>query len=332
MAKVECICATCGKSFFVIPSRQKIAKYCGHECARVGGIKTVDRECLVCGQKFKAQLHEVNEGHGKYCSLICTQAARRNKISRNCLFCGDSFETYLNVIEKGNGKFCSKTCANSARTEKVECVCLTCGEKFLRKPGYIKRGLGKYCSKKCKRKDATKLTSVTRECAYCKTPFSTYPNKNKAGHGKYCSKGCFHNDTRKRVERRCEACDLPFQVRPNSTRKFCSLSCAYSKLSGENSPHYRGGSIGGYRGPNWTTQRKLAYERDGRKCQHCGVIKNKNGRKCSVHHIVKYRFYKELYGRYGYLPANDLLNLITLCDTCHAKAEHGKIPIQRPLL
>lgn len=213
-------------------------------------------------------------------------------------------------------------------------VCEVCKSAFSVRTEVVKRGKGRFCSKKC-RGIAMQKKKVACECFYCKTIFYLLPGNVNAGQGLYCSRECYFADIHEKrqvIETFCEVCGKSFYSYPSGKRKFCSSKCAYLKLRGENSPHYRGGNIGGYRGPNWYVQRKLAYTRDGGKCQHCGAKKNKNGRKCSVHHIVKYRFYKKLYGKYGYLPANDLLNLITLCDTCHTKAERGKIPIQRPLL
>jgi DEAD/DEAH box helicase domain-containing protein len=76
-------------------------------------------------------------------------------------------------------------------------------------------------------------------------------------------------------------------------------------------------------GPNWNGQRKLALERDGRRCRTCGASGEES--LLHVHHIRPFR-------EYGYAPgenenykfANQLDNLVTLCPSCHRRAEAGQ--------
>ncbi|MBP6016060.1 MAG: DEAD/DEAH box helicase [Candidatus Promineofilum sp.] len=76
-------------------------------------------------------------------------------------------------------------------------------------------------------------------------------------------------------------------------------------------------------GPNWQGQRKLALERDGRRCRTCGASADET--LLHIHHIRPFR-------EYGYLPgvnenyqiANHLDNLVTLCPSCHRRAELGQ--------
>lgn len=97
-------------------------------------------------------------------------------------------------------------------------------------------------------------------------------------------------------------------------------------------PLWRGGKYYSY-GLNWGIQHDLAYERDSGICQHCGLTEaqslKKFDKKNSVHHIVKRRFFRDRGEPVE--NANILTNLITLCSTCHTKAEHGKIPLQPKL-
>ena len=66
-------------------------------------------------------------------------------------------------------------------------------------------------------------------------------------------------------------------------------------------------------GPNWQTQRKRARARHDSRCQICGAAEH--GREHDVHHIIPFR-------RFGsYQRANQLSNLVTLCGTCHRRAE-----------
>ncbi len=77
-------------------------------------------------------------------------------------------------------------------------------------------------------------------------------------------------------------------------------------------------------GPDWPAQRKRALVRDGHRCRRCGAPE-RAGREHDVHHRKPFRMF-------GYLPgvndlykrANRLENLITLCPTCHRRAERGR--------
>ncbi len=77
-------------------------------------------------------------------------------------------------------------------------------------------------------------------------------------------------------------------------------------------------------GPNWPTQREAARARDGYQCRHCGAPE-REGHHHDVHHIVPFH-------TFGYIPgtndlyrlANSLDNLITLCPSCHRRAERAR--------
>ncbi|MCK6625337.1 MAG: DEAD/DEAH box helicase [Anaerolineae bacterium] len=66
-------------------------------------------------------------------------------------------------------------------------------------------------------------------------------------------------------------------------------------------------------GPNWAGQRRAARARDGYRCQMCGLPER--GREHDVHHKIPFRTFT------SYEPANQLSNLITLCRSCHRRAE-----------
>ncbi len=66
-------------------------------------------------------------------------------------------------------------------------------------------------------------------------------------------------------------------------------------------------------GPNWRAQRDAARARDNYTCQVCGTPED--GRAHDVHHKTPFRSFA------SYLEANQLDNLITLCPTCHHRAE-----------
>jgi DEAD/DEAH box helicase domain-containing protein len=77
-------------------------------------------------------------------------------------------------------------------------------------------------------------------------------------------------------------------------------------------------------GPSWDRARQGALARDGHTCRQCGAAEL-DGRSHDVHHLRPFR-------EFGYAAgenrndrqANDLDNLITLCPTCHQRAEAAR--------
>ncbi|GIK08078.1 MAG: hypothetical protein BroJett001_01440 [Chloroflexota bacterium] len=79
-------------------------------------------------------------------------------------------------------------------------------------------------------------------------------------------------------------------------------------------------------GPDWTKIRGRVRARDGFRCQVCGLPEN--GRQHDVHHKVPFRnFVRKSQSRESYLAAlqqaHRLDNLVTLCASCHRKAEQN---------
>ncbi len=77
-------------------------------------------------------------------------------------------------------------------------------------------------------------------------------------------------------------------------------------------------------GPSWAQAKLAARVRDGYRCRQCSVPE-REGRAHDVHHVRPFR-------EFGYIRgenrndrmANDLENLITLCPTCHQRAEAAR--------
>ncbi|HEX8682705.1 MAG TPA: DEAD/DEAH box helicase [Ardenticatenaceae bacterium] len=75
-------------------------------------------------------------------------------------------------------------------------------------------------------------------------------------------------------------------------------------------------------GPNWRQQRVRARGRDGFRCVHCRISEDELGRELDVHHVIPFREFGFVPGQNdGYLAANELSNLISLCPTCHKRTE-----------
>jgi 5-methylcytosine-specific restriction endonuclease McrA len=81
-------------------------------------------------------------------------------------------------------------------------------------------------------------------------------------------------------------------------------------MRGENNPKWNGGWVD-YYGCNWEFQRKQRLKIDDYECWLCG----KRQPRLNVHHQIPFTKCDD------YIEANDLSNLVTLCDTCHCIAE-----------
>lgn len=83
-------------------------------------------------------------------------------------------------------------------------------------------------------------------------------------------------------------------------------------------------------GPNWQEQRRKALERDNYRCRTCGAAADEEegatrGRSLHVHHLRPFRDFGYVPQRNEqYVQANRLENLITLCPTCHRRAEESQ--------
>ncbi len=77
------------------------------------------------------------------------------------------------------------------------------------------------------------------------------------------------------------------------------------------------------RGPSWPAQRDRARQRDGYRCQWCGA-EERPGLQHHVHHLVPFREAGWIPGENdNHLWANRLENLVTLCPSCHRRAEQS---------
>ncbi len=123
-----------------------------------------------------------------------------------------------------------------------------------------------------------------------------------------------------RLAWRCATCGCDFGTALSKDRKwrakgrFCSTECWYNHIRAhpELGPSWRGGSHP-YYGPIWDKQARAARKRHGNVCQHCG--KHQEKPLLHVHHVEPLREFD------SWEKANDLINLISLCRSCHRKAE-----------
>jgi 5-methylcytosine-specific restriction endonuclease McrA len=176
-------------------------------------------------------------------------------------------------------------------------------------------------------------------CAACKTEFFVKKYRLKKSKNFFCGFSCMSKwrkgkpgKPKKGVTVPCLICKKEVYKIASHVKKtsnhFCSVKCyrIYQPsilkgfkvpeeriLRGEKNPNWRGGSID-YRGPNWKEQRSKALSRDRNSCQRCGVSQVLN-----VHHKIPYETFSD------YREANDLDNLITLCQKCHGIAHYEEL-------
>lgn len=249
----------------------------------------MERLCLNC----KKPIPKERNSSAKCCSTECNAKYQNDKKinPKPCDICG------INIVKRYvNGKINKcKECATKERAERgwIAITCSYCGEEFKRKRSRVK-DTKNFCSRKCRGLYDRKRE--VRQCANC---------------GEY-------------VERKIS--DFKRVDNSNIDREYtyCSIECMgehYSReqlFTGENNEMWRGGGEY-YYGDNWRSQRRKARERDNYTCQRCGIKEEDNNKQLSVHHIKLFRSFNG-----DYKSANQLDNLITLCEPCH-RAVHAEI-------
>lgn len=325
--RVNTICPECNKAFWYHRSWPR--KYCSRKCSaannaknNLGIIELPPKFCEQCGEEITK---DKRQGR-RFCSHRCFgdwQSANKrgdnhpsfNQVERVCLHCKQTFFAAKNEVAKGWGKYCSRQCKHdSGRTLRM---CRQCGHKFNAPKNQVAntKGGGSFCSKECRRQWQVE-----------NPPQHALPVYNGAEHPNWS-----------RVRTNCTHCGISFDIAPSrianssSGNVFCDADCYHAwyseNLSGENSHGWKGGKKS-WRGASWKRQRRLALKRDNHICQHCGITEKKLGRCLDVHHLTPFREF----GLERHEEANDLRNLISLCQSCHQRAEHGVIPIQPYLL
>ena len=216
------------------------------------------------------------------------------KKDRLCVICGAIFKS-VNPAQT-----CSCACRGKLKTQNhaQTLVCRVCGEVFKRGNSHIKNGRNKTCSVECRWVWHSRLMSGENHPMW--------------------------KDAKKVFK--CVVCGEDFKryKKDDSRNKTCSTECKYiyiaKVLSGENHYLWAGGTRA-YRGMDWRRIRQDILKRDNYTCQDCGKTTEEetveNNKELSVHHIIPFRFFGEEHEK-----ANRPENLITLCNSCHRKAEN----------
>jgi predicted nucleic acid-binding Zn ribbon protein len=208
---------------------------------------------------------------------------------RQCPVCGGN--------KKRTRQVC-RSCYDKIRRIMIPLTCSYCGVRFERiisdHDKMLRRGhTDVYCSFAC----STRHHAVKnrRRCVACGKPC---PKKSS----KYCSKTCRASQRQKELQpKQCTICGETFEPKSRRTA-YCSRHCANEahsrRMRGKGNSHFKDGTSYA----SWFREmRPIVRERDGQACATCG---RKDG-KLIVHHVDHVPWH------------NEVMNLITLCETCH---------------
>lgn len=116
----------------------------------------------------------------------------------------------------------------------------------------------------------------------------------------------------------CRICDKPIWCQPKKKRQYCSHECKDTGTTVYTSErNIKRGTYKRYYGPTWLPQRILARKRDGFCCRMCAISESDYGKELSVHHIKPFVLFQSSE------EANQLSNLLSVCEPCHRKIHSG---------
>jgi len=264
------------------------------------GVVMEDHTCPECGREFGTKrglgVHH-SRSHG---TLLPNQ---------QCSNCDSEFH------EEYEKKYCSTACRDEAvsfegsnnpnyRSKSTTATCKICEGSFEYYPS-DKRGL--YCPT-CVETEQWQTTPTVRE------------NENPRWNG-----------GKRTVS--CAMCGTTIERWPSEIGDVtvCGQSCRETWLSeafsGDGHPNWKGGGNGAY-GTGWSKVRERALQRDGYQCRLCRKTREEIGRNPDVHHIVPVRWFIDS-KEHMREDAHFIENVISLCLSCHRKAEFGKISRER---
>ena len=201
--------------------------------------------------------------------------------------------------------------------------CSVCGKEIYRQPHDIKKTTHSFCSRVCQGEFQRKRKKIV--CPIC-GKIKTIKNYEK---NKFCSSICVGKSYKgekspvfSQIKKACLFCGKEIMVQKcfENKRKFCSRDCANKyhsvKMTGVGNPAWKNGI--GKLPYSYEFRKELKNEikkRDGMKCKLCF-----GNQRLSIHHID--------YDKKN----NDLCNLITLCEVCHAKTNYDRKKWTKELL
>jgi 5-methylcytosine-specific restriction endonuclease McrA len=251
--------------------------------------ETEETTCPTCSQPFTSEVG-MRIHHGK--------VHDERLPNRECEDCGREFYDRHATRTYCDGCYSESGSTSSTRTRgNVETTCVECGAEFRYYPSE-KAGL--YCpscvadpSVTCNGTASSKGGQRSVDCSHCGVEIRVPRSKATNQQHVFCDRSCYRRwlSTRRREEGVWSGADNP-NWRPEA-----------------NSPETYGSG--------WSRARRQALERDDYRCQHCGVTRDDLGQNPDVHHQVPVGAFEDTQ------EAHRLENLVTLCRSCHLRAERA---------
>lgn len=224
---------------------------------------------------------------------------RPNQVAVSCAICETAFTVKPSRAKASKQITCSADCIAELRRRNTKAAratdlptsatCPTCGKAFERKASQLAKYALNYCGRECAAvgKLGVNYTPVTGSWLACETCAKPiWRTPATLRPHNYCSRACFGLDPASKPK-----------SKPNTQL--------------EKNWRWKGGFIP--YGPGWTkTLRASIRKRDGYRCRNCG-FRPAVARQLHVHHLD------------GSKTNHNPANLVTLCDTCHAKHHHGTV-------
>lgn len=244
--------------------------------------------------------------------------------------------------------FCSRECFAKFETgkqrgeNKIAVQCAYCGKEKFIFPS--RKHDGQYfCDSDCNGKYKSQQGRVVKVCEVCGKQYSVSKFFTVFRQTRYCSRACKDKGISQRYKDdgnpiwvpketlTCKECGAEFEINPSDKkfgRQFCSETCAYKHHSKtyrrERHWLWQGGKIRDY-GPDWSKIASQVRRRDNWACVLCGKCQSEMP--LHVHHIIPLRKFNG-----DFTKANQLSNLVTLCEKCHVPVERGKKKIPQEIL
>jgi 5-methylcytosine-specific restriction endonuclease McrA len=323
-------CANCGKSKSVKPSEAKRypRQFCNNTCRSAvvsqEKIKRVEVACAQCGKRLSIIPAFAKEYKNHFCNRVCSNEYRRQgKITVKCAKCGKekSISPSLATRER---YFCGIECMIATQRQeailtrddrRIKTQCIQCGNQIYRKPSHVYRNTSQFCSRTCRGQYQSEHPRgkhlIEMVCKQCGVAFKTWPTRIKSGR-RFCSVAC-HNIHQTQLDLRvdliCKVCNKEYRrtfhqlTKRNSS--YCSTACSHEgRRRNLHARNYY-----------WRSIAEKIRQRDKHTCRLCG--KYQRSPRLHVHHIIK----ASRFGVEGVKQANHPSNLVSLCASCHRKAE-----------
>lgn len=221
--------------------------------------------------------------------------------------------------------------------------CFSCGTEMRVRPYRKEKYDHHTCSKDCQRELLSELKSgehnkLLLECNNCGSDVEKWPSQ--VFDGVYCDRSCAIEDRahvhegKNQIPVQCPICGNGFTEHPSRLGRVesccCSQECAdkghRQRMMGEHNPNYSHGQSDTLRyGPNWEDTRTKVLERDNHKCVSCGITEQQHrdrwNNSLNIHHITPLSEFDSP------KEANNLENLVALCQQCHGLIEHDRIEL-----